>query len=83
MRRSEFLHKKITGIPNFANRISFQTLEFQKKTTGISGIGNGIGIPLPMGVPGSGTKIGIPNQEEGCATVVGHFQRDLSNQKGG
>ncbi len=35
MRRSEFLRKQITAIPNFANRnsnfLTFQTSEFQKK----------------------------------------------------
>ncbi len=35
-RRSEFLRKQITGIPNFANQnsnfLTFQTSEFQKKT---------------------------------------------------
>jgi hypothetical protein len=61
MRHSEFLHKQITGIPNFANRnsnfLTFQTSKFQKKNlTGISGIKNGIGIPLLMGVPEIGTK---------------------------
>ncbi len=61
MRRSEFLCKQITGIPNFANRnskfLTFQKLEFQKRNpTRISGIGNGFGIPRPMGGPGIGTK---------------------------
>jgi hypothetical protein len=53
---TEFLHKQITGIPNFANQnsnfLTLQTSEFQKKNpTGIFGIKNGIGIPLTMGVP--------------------------------
>jgi hypothetical protein len=35
----------------------FSTAEFEKKIlTGIFGIKNGIGIPLPMGVPEIGTK---------------------------
>jgi hypothetical protein len=59
MRRSEFLRKQITEIPNFANGnsdfLTFQTSEFQNPT-GISGIKSGIGIPLPMGVPEIGTK---------------------------
>jgi hypothetical protein len=54
MRSSEFLCEQITGIPNFLNQnsnfLTFQTLER------ISGIKNGIGIPLPMGVPGIETK---------------------------
>jgi hypothetical protein len=61
MRRNEFLRKQITRITNFANRnsdfLTFQKLEFQKKNlTGIFGIGNRIGIPLPIGVPEIGTK---------------------------
>ncbi len=36
MRRSEFLHKQITGIPNFVNQnsdfMTFQTTEFQKQS---------------------------------------------------
>jgi hypothetical protein len=56
IRRNEFLRKQITGIPNIANRnlnfLTLQTSEFQKKIpTRIFGIKNGIGIPLPMGVP--------------------------------
>ncbi len=61
MRHSEFLHKQITGIPILANRnsnfLTFQTSEFQKKNpTKIFGIRNKIGIQLPMGIPGIGTK---------------------------
>jgi hypothetical protein len=61
IRRTELLRKEITGIPNIANQnsdfLTLQTLEFQKKkTTGIVGIKNGIGIPLTMGVPEIGTK---------------------------
>jgi hypothetical protein len=36
--------------------LEFSTAEFKKNPTGISGIKNGIGIPLPMGVPEMGTK---------------------------
>ncbi len=61
IRRTEFLRKEITGIPNIANRnsnfLTLQTLEFQKKKpTGIFGIEHGIGIPLMMGVPEIGPK---------------------------
>ena len=61
IRRTEFLHKEITRIPNIANRNSnfptLQTLEFQKKNpTGIFGIKHGIRIPLTVGVPEIGTK---------------------------
>jgi hypothetical protein len=61
MRCSQFLRKQITRIPNFANRNSnfsdFPDIGISKQNpTGISGIRNGIGIPLPMGVPGNGTK---------------------------
>jgi hypothetical protein len=60
MRRSEFLRQQITGFPNFANQNfnhqTFQKLEFQKNLTRISGIGSGIRILPPMGVPEIGTK---------------------------
>ncbi len=61
IRRTEFLRKEITGIPNVANQnsnfLTLQTAEFQKKNpTGIFGIKHGIGIPLTMGVPEIGTK---------------------------
>jgi hypothetical protein len=61
IRRSEFLCKQITGIPNIAywnsNFLTLQTLEFQKIIlTFIFGIKNGIGIPLTMGVPEIGTE---------------------------
>jgi hypothetical protein len=60
IRRTEFLRKEITGIPNIANQnsnfLTLQTLEFKKKSTVIFGIKNGIGIPLTMGVPEIGTK---------------------------
>jgi hypothetical protein len=61
IRRTEFLPKQITGIPNNANRnsdfLTLQTSEFEKKNpTGIFGIKNGIGILLPMGVQEIGTK---------------------------
>jgi hypothetical protein len=40
MKRSEFLRKQITGIPNFAkwnpNFLTFQTSELKKNPTGIS-----------------------------------------------
>jgi hypothetical protein len=37
--------------------LNFSTAEFEKNfLTGIFGIKNGIGIPLPMGVPEIGTK---------------------------
>jgi hypothetical protein len=56
IRRTEFLHKEITGIPNIANWnsnfLTLQTSKFPKRNpTGIFGIKNGIGIPLTMGVP--------------------------------
>ncbi len=56
IRRTEFLRKEITGIPNIANWnsgfLTLQTSEFQKKNpTGIFGIKHGIGILLTMGVP--------------------------------
>jgi hypothetical protein len=56
-RCSEFLRKH----SNFANWNSdfliFSDIRIKKKKpTGISGIKNGIGIPLPMGVPEIGTK---------------------------
>jgi hypothetical protein len=35
--------------------VEFSIAEFKKNPTGISGIKNGIGIPLPMGVPEIGT----------------------------
>jgi hypothetical protein len=61
IRRTEFLRKEITGIPNIANPnfnfLTLQTSEFQKKNpTGIFGIEHRIGIPLTMGVPEVGTK---------------------------
>jgi hypothetical protein len=61
IRRTEFLHKEITRIPNIANRnsdfLTLQTLEFQKEIlTGIFVIKNGSGTPLTMGVPEIGTK---------------------------
>jgi hypothetical protein len=61
IRRTEFLRKEITGIPNIANQnsnfLTLQTLEFQNKNlTGIFGIKNGIGFPLTMGVPEIRTK---------------------------
>ncbi len=44
--------------------LDFSTAEFEKNfLTGIFGIGNRIGIPLPMGSQKSEPKIGIPNQE--------------------
>ena len=60
-RRTEFLHKEITGILNVANRnsgfLTLQTSEFQIKIpTVIFEIENEIGIPLTMGVPEIGTK---------------------------
>jgi hypothetical protein len=38
--------------------LDFSTAEFEQKknSTGIFGIENGIGIPLPMGVPEIGTE---------------------------
>ncbi len=67
MRRSEFLRKQITGIPNIANQnsnfLTLQTSKFQKIIpTGIFGIYNGIGIPLTRGSQKSEPKIRIPNQ---------------------
>jgi hypothetical protein len=60
IRRTEFLRKEITGVPNIANRnsnfLTLQTLEFQKKIDWIFGIEHGIGILLTMGVPEIGTK---------------------------
>jgi hypothetical protein len=62
IRRTEFLRKEITGIPNIANWnsdfLTLQTSEFQKKNpTRILGIENGIRIQLTMmGVPEIGTK---------------------------
>ncbi len=60
IRRTEFLRKEITGIPNIANRssdfLTLQTSELKKKPTGIFGTKYGIGIPLTMGVPEIGTK---------------------------
>jgi hypothetical protein len=48
------------GIPNFVIRIPisrfFNSGIRKKNPTGIFGIKNGIGIPLPMGVPEIGTK---------------------------
>jgi hypothetical protein len=60
IRHSEFLHKQITGGPNFANWnsnfLTFQISEFIKIPTGVSGTENRIEILLPMGVPEIGTK---------------------------
>ncbi len=61
IKRTEFLRKEITGIPNIANRnsnfLTLQTLEFQKKSpTGIFRIEHRIRIPLTMGVPEIGTE---------------------------
>jgi hypothetical protein len=61
IRRTEFLRKEITGIPNIANRnsnfLTLQTSEFQIKfPTGIFRIENGIRIPLTMGVPEIGAE---------------------------
>jgi hypothetical protein len=61
IRRSEFLRKEITRIPNNANRnsdfLTLQTSEYVKKNlTAIFGIEHGIGIPLTKGVPEIGTK---------------------------
>jgi hypothetical protein len=77
IRRTEFLHKEITGIPNIANWnsdfLTLQTSEFQKKNpTGIFRIKHGIGILLTMGVPEIGTKNQnsppSPNGQTGKAT---------------
>jgi hypothetical protein len=61
IRRTEFLRRQITGIPNIANWnsdfLTLQTSEFQKKNPiGIFGIKNRIGILLTMGVPEIRTK---------------------------
>jgi hypothetical protein len=61
IRRTEFLCKEITGIPNIANQnsnfLTLQTSEFQKKhPTRIFEIKHGIGILLTMGVPEIGTE---------------------------
>ena len=61
IRRTEFLRKQITGIPNIANWnsnfLTLQTSEFQKNNlTGSFGIENKNRIPLMMGVPEIGTK---------------------------
>jgi hypothetical protein len=69
MRHSEFLCKKITGIPNIAYQnssfLTLQTWEFQKIIpTRIFGIEKGIGIPLTMGSQKLEPKIGILNQDQ-------------------
>jgi hypothetical protein len=56
IRRTEFLRKEITGIPNITNQnsdfLTLKTSEFQNKIpTGIFGIEHRIGILLMMGVP--------------------------------
>ncbi len=61
IRRTEFLRKEITRIPNIANRnsdfMTLQTSELKKKNpTGIFGIEHGIGILLTMVVPEIGTE---------------------------
>jgi hypothetical protein len=60
IRRTEFLCKKITGIPNIpngnSNFLTLQTLDLKKNPAGIFGIKNGSRILLPMGVPEIGTK---------------------------
>jgi hypothetical protein len=67
IRRTEFLHKEITGIPNIANRnsdfLTLQTLEFQKKIQLESSESNTeLEFRLQWGSQKSETKIGIPNQ---------------------
>ncbi len=61
IRRTEFLRKEITGVPNIANQnsdfLTLQTSEFQKHfLTGMFGIKHGIGILATMGVPEIRTK---------------------------
>jgi hypothetical protein len=61
IRRTEFLRKEITRIPNIANQnsnfLTLQTSEFQKKNpTRIFRIKHRIRIPLTMGVPEIGTE---------------------------
>jgi hypothetical protein len=85
IRRTEFLHKEITGILNIANRnsnfLTLQTSEFQKKNPiGIFGIKHRIRIPLTMGVPEIGTKIRIPNL--GSAAEARHLQHGVSSGSG-
>ncbi len=60
MRCTEFVPKENNGILNFPNRnydmMTFQQWNSEKILTGIPGICNRIGIPLPMGVTEIGTE---------------------------
>jgi hypothetical protein len=76
IRRTEFLRKQITRIPNIANRnsvsLTLQTSEIQKKIpTGIFGIENKIRILLLMGVPEIETK----NQNSQPSALWGVLKR--------
>ena len=67
IRRTEFLRKEITGIPNIANRnsnfLTLQTSEFQKKKRPESSESNTeLEFCLQWGSQKSEPKIGIPNQ---------------------
>jgi hypothetical protein len=61
--------------------IDFSTTEFGKKIlTGIFGIKNGIGIPLPMGVP----EIGTENQNSQPRSKFGSgYQESIITKKKG
>jgi hypothetical protein len=75
MRCTEFLRKKITGIPNTANRnsnfLTLQTLEFQKKIRPKSPESKTKPkFRLQWGSQKSEPKIGIPNQALPSLNVV-------------
>jgi hypothetical protein len=70
IRRSEFLRKQITKIPNIANKnsnfLTLQTLEFQKKIRLESSESKTESeFRLRWGSQKSEPKIGIPNQARG------------------
>jgi hypothetical protein len=62
--RNFFLEFQISKLEFRFN--DYSTAEFKKNPTGISGIENGIGIPLPMGVPEIGTKNWDFHPRQGC-----------------
>jgi hypothetical protein len=74
MRRTEFLRKEITGIPNIATRnsnfLTLQTSEFQKQYPLESSESKTESeFCLRWGSQKSDTKIGIPNQGKRLSTL--------------
>jgi hypothetical protein len=63
---------------------SFQQLNSKINPTRISKIKNGIGIPLPMGVPEIGTKNWNSNQDDDQAlglVILVHHEQTVVHQK--